>query len=120
MNTQPYDTKTMELMTLLDAVTPIFNDLQIIFEESKKLDSKYKNSLHHLSLYFKMDSIKNNERLTEDELEKKVKHICIVLEGIGKVMTQISSNEEESKLFLEKNIFEKLQVIAQRFSKLQS
>ncbi|MDR3503223.1 MAG: hypothetical protein P4L79_11655 [Legionella sp.] len=104
---------TQKLRLLLDAVKPLFNDLQKILTDSKKLHSKYKHHLIHLNLYFRMNNVKEPE-VGEKELDEWVNHIASILEGIGTIMLEISHDKEESKLYLENGIISKLQEIAQK------
>ncbi|HDV5711258.1 TPA: hypothetical protein RJD49_003001 [Legionella pneumophila] len=121
MNTQPNNMYAIKLMTLLEDVSPVFAELEKILADSRKLKSKYKNHLNHLSLYYKVDRLKEESNpITEEILVQKVEHICLVLEGIGKIMTEISSDEEESKLYIQSGVMDKLQEISQKLSKLIS
>jgi len=120
VNTQIDNPNAQKLMTLLEEVKPIFNELGKILADSKKLDSKYKHHLNHLNLYLKMDNTKEHYLMTEAELEERVSHIGFVLEGIGKIMTEISKDREESTLYLNNGIIVKFQEIAQKLVRLVS
>jgi predicted TIM-barrel fold metal-dependent hydrolase len=119
MNIQPENINT-QLITLISSVKPIFDDLGKVVGESKRLDSKYKAHLNHLSLQFKMSGVKNNEQITAKNIEPIVESICDVLGEIEKIMTEISHDPEESKLFLETGVMDKFKEISQRLSTLLS
>jgi hypothetical protein len=114
VNTDIANSNVHKLMLLLEAVDPLFNDLGKILADSKKLNSRYKHHLNHLNLYFKLDNSKPHHTMNEAELEEKVKHIGFILEGISKIMIEISKDLEESKIYLQNGIMAQLQEIAQK------
>lgn len=119
MNIQSAETNTTQLMTLLEHVKPIFSELGKIISESKKLNSEFKNDLSQLNLNFKIDSsTKENTLMTEKEVEKKVNNIIFVFDRLGEIITNVSNDNEESKLFLETGIMDKLLNTSQRLSEL--
>lgn len=118
MNAQPDDMNIRRLMALFEAINPIFDDIETVIGKSKKLESKYRNNLNHLSLYLKVYRV--NTLTTEKDWEHRVSCICDVLDGIGKVMTEISNDEEDSKLYIQTGVLGNLKGISQRLSKLIS
>lgn len=121
MSAQTDDMSTVKLMTLLDSVKPVFDDLSTLIAGAKKLQSKYNAQLNYLHLYIKMDhSIKEDFPPTENDLEHRVMHLCEVFNKLGEVMTAISNDDEESQLHLHAGTLDKLQEISQRLSKLIS
>ncbi|CDZ78228.1 hypothetical protein BN59_02536 [Legionella massiliensis] len=114
MNAQLDNTNTVRLITLIESVAPIFQQLGKVINESRKLESGYNERLHFLTLHFKMDQGKDSTLIADNDIELKVRNICYYFEKVGEILDEISKNDEECRLIVQSGIMNKYKEISQK------